>query len=139
MIELADYWMGRDLKYPLSMSTEIAANAARTVEIANKLLVLAKASGVRLQSSPITHSIVASGWRPPMLNANTPGAAPNSRHITGQAIDIYDPDGDIDEWLFGNQQPLVDLGVWAEHPGATKGWSHWQIVPPRSGRRFFYP
>ena len=34
---------------------------------------------------------------------------------------------------------LKDLGLWLEHPAATKGWAHVQTKPPRSGRRVFYP
>jgi hypothetical protein len=139
MIELPDYWMGRDSAYPLAMTPAIGNNAFTTVELANKLLVLAKTAGVRLTSNPTTSSLVSSGWRPPAINAATPNAAVNSRHMTGQAIDIYDPDGTLDEWLLMWPHVLEDLGLWAEHPACTKGWCHVQTIPPRSGNRFFYP
>lgn len=139
MIRLVDYWMGRDEQYALAMSPQLEKNAALTIELANKLLVLAKAAGVSLEAHPLTKTIVSSGWRPPAVNQATPGAAPRSKHITGQAIDLYDPDGDLDEWLLGNHQPLRDLGLWLEHPSATKGWCHVQTMPPRSGNRVFYP
>lgn len=140
MITLADYYMGRDATHSVWLTTEMRTNAALTVGLANKLLVLAKTAGVGLKSNPKTGSIVNSGWRPAQVNAGVPGAAPNSKHLTCRAIDLYDPDGDLDEWLLdGADTVLKDLGLWLEHPAATKGWSHLQTVPPGSGRRVFYP
>lgn len=141
MISLHDYWMGRDREFPMAMSTALERNAALMVELANKVLILAHSAGVTLDKSPRTGTVVSSGWRPASINANTAGAAPNSKHMTGQAIDLYDPDGDLDEWLMtvDGQKVLHDVGVWMEHPAATKGWSHLQSIPPRSGRRVFYP
>lgn len=141
MITLKDYWMGRDEQFPLAMSTGLERNAARLVEIANKLVLIAKGAGITFQPNPRTGSLVSSGWRPPAINAQTANAAPNSKHMTGQAIDLYDPDGDLDEWLMtvDGQKTMVDLGLWHEHPSATKGWAHVQSIPPRSARRTFYP
>lgn len=140
-ITLADYFMGRREEHPLALSPEIERNAFLTVGLANKLLTQAASYGVTVDLHPVNKSPVSSGWRPPAVNANTPNAAPNSKHMTGQAIDIYDPDGDLDEWLMSGegQSALAALGLWMEHPSATKGWSHLQTIPPRSGRRVFYP
>ena len=82
-----------------------------------------------------------SGWRPPAVNAATPGAALRSKHMLCQAIDVHDPEGLIDNWLMTpqGQDALTKIGLWLEHPSATKGWSHWQTVPPGSGNRVFYP
>ena len=142
MITLADYFMGRRETHPTSMSPGIEREAGRTVEIVNKLLDQAAIYGVDMsRRSPQTGTLVASGWRPPALNAATPNAAPNSKHMTGQALDVYDPEGHLDDWLMTEegQAALMELGLWIEHPSATRGWSHLQIVPPRSGRRVFYP
>jgi hypothetical protein len=140
MITLANYWMGRDVTHGLALSPDMRKAAATTVEIANKVLVLAKTNGIPLESSPRTGSIVSSGWRPPEINASTPGAALRSKHLTCQAIDLYDPDGLLDDWLFDVSDTILrDFGCWLEHPAATKGWAHLQTVPPRSGRRVFYP
>lgn len=139
MITLADYWMGRDRSHALQLGTDIRANARRTIELSNMLLVLAKGAGVRIEESPRTKTIVTSGWRPVDVNATTPGAAPKSHHIWAKAIDLYDPDGEIDNWIYANDSVLSDLGLWSEHPASTKGWCHIQTVPPRSGRRIFYP
>ena len=141
MITLQHYWMGRDVKHGQALGPDTRRNAARTVELVDALLNRARAAGVECQISPVTGSLLTSGWRPPAINAATPGAAPNSKHITGQAVDVYDPQGDLDEWLSGpaGQAALDDIGLWLEHPASTPGWSHLQTVPPNSGRRVFYP
>lgn len=141
MISLTDYWMGRDKLFPLSLTPEIEKNAALTVDLANKLMAIANLVGVRAAVNPKTSSVVSSGWRPAEVNANTAGAAPNSKHMTGQAIDLFDPDGDVDEWLMtpDGQKSLEAIGLWMEHPSATRGWTHVQTIPPRSGNRVFYP
>jgi len=141
MISLQDYWMGRDREFPMAMSPDLEKNAATMVELANKLLIIAQAARIFPPTNPKTGTIVSSGWRPASINAATPGAATNSKHMTGQAIDIYDPDGDLDEWLLtaDGQKTMTDIGLWQEHPSATKGWAHVQSVPPRSGRRTFFP
>jgi hypothetical protein len=63
----------------------------------------------------------------------------NSKHKTGQAVDIYDPKDDIDTYLSQHPELLEELGLWAEHPSKTHTWSHLQNVAPKSGNRFFYP
>lgn len=130
MITLQDYWMGRDKEYPLALTPQIEKNAAMTVQLANMLL-LKFGEGRKVNS----------GWRPPAVNVATPNAAMNSKHMTGQAIDLADPDGDLDEWLLSaeGQAVLEELGLWMEHPACTKSWTHVQTVPPKSGRRTFYP
>lgn len=130
MITLTDYWMGRDREFPLAMTPQIEKNAMLTVQLANALLA-EFGRGCK----------VASGWRPPEVNAKIPGAALNSKHMTGQAIDLVDPDGDLDEWLLTEegQAAMAKIGLWQEHPAATKGWCHVQTIAPRSGRRTFYP
>jgi hypothetical protein len=141
MITIADYYMGWRELYPLAISPEIERNVLMTVELANKLLMQASTYGVVMEQNPATKSLVSSGWRPPAYNATVSGAAPNSRHMTGQAIDLYDPDGDLDYWLMTGegQAAITALGLWIEHPSATKSWSHLQTLPPRSGKRVFYP
>jgi hypothetical protein len=141
MITVDDYFMGRRETHPLALTPDIERNATRTVNVANALLARAMSAGIHLGTNPKTGSGVNSGWRPPALNAATKGAATNSKHMTGMAVDVYDPDGKIDAWLMteAGQQALKDVGIWIEHPDATPGWSHWQIVPPGSGRRVFHP
>jgi len=140
-ITLAQYWMGRDGTNPFDLSTQIRKNAEVLLALVNKLIAVAEADGVQFHINPVRKSNLTSGWRPPSVNATTKGAAVNSLHMTGQAVDVYDPDGDFDEWLMSDrgQQAMKDLGIWHEHPAATKGWTHLQSKPPKSGRRTFYP
>lgn len=110
--------------------------------VANAEFLLDRVNGL-LDDLPMIPAAVArvinSGWRPAAYNATVQGAAPNSKHITGQAVDIGDPDGELDNFLFANQDWLLQHGLWMEHPLATKGWCHLQCVPPRSGNRVFFP
>lgn len=139
MITLKDYYMGRDETYKTLLTPQLRANASITVARANSLLDAAISDGIFLEVHPVTHNLVPSGWRPPAINAVTKNAAPNSKHMTCEAIDIYDADGDLDEWCLNHLALLEKLGLWLEHPSATKGWCHVQITPPRSGNRVFYP
>ena len=138
-ITVADYFMGRDITHGLMLGPDLRREAARTVEVVNKLLQ--RVQGVSWDINPRTGTIVSSGWRPPDVNAGTLGAAPKSKHLICRAVDLYDPDGDVDEWCMSGagQGALAEVGLWLEHPAATKGWCHLQTVPPGSGRRVFYP
>lgn len=136
MITIRDYFMGRDVQYAEQLTSELKLSAGETVRRVNLLLA---EYGEPTPVNPATQSAVSSGWRPPAVNARTAGAAAKSRHMTCQAIDIYDPDGDIDNWCMDNLDKLAIAELWMEHPAATKGWCHLQIVPPRSGKRVFYP
>lgn len=86
---------------------------------------------------------ITSGWRPTAVNKIVPGAAMRSKHTMCRAIDIADPEGDLDHWCMENQEALERIGLWQEHPGSTKGWCHVQTVPYGSwveGKpRWFYP
>ncbi|MBK8916385.1 MAG: hypothetical protein IPM64_17610 [Phycisphaerales bacterium] len=117
-------------------SQEVLQNAEILLQRVNELLHLVVAMEPHLESAK--HPAVNSGWRPAAYNAGVPGAAVRSRHITGQAIDLADRDG-LDDFLFDHPNLLETCELWCEHPAATKGWVHFQSVPPRSGNRFFYP
>jgi len=137
MLTLRDYWMGRDEKYPLVMSTEIDHNASILVSVVNGWILSAQARGAVFEKKNGT--IVSSGWRPAAVNASTPGAAKNSKHMTGQAVDLFSPDNKLATFAFNNQDLLKEHGLWMEHPSATPTWLHLQTVPPKSGNRVFYP
>ena len=132
--------MGRESIFPDEYTPEIKANAEMTVSKVNALLEWLKGEGLPLEGNK-QGSLVNSGWRPPQINGQTKNAAPKSKHMTGQACDLYDPEGDIDAMLMSGigQAKLAEIGLWHEHPSATKGWSHVQTIPPRSGQRTFYP
>lgn len=135
MITLTDYWMGRDKEFASELTDQIRQNAESTVVKANLLLGYFKQSAV----GDFDHYHVNSGWRPAQVNASITTAAPRSKHMTGEAIDLEDPEGALDDWCMDNLEILERLGLYLEHPSATKGWCHVQIVPPKSGKRVFYP
>jgi hypothetical protein len=140
-ITLENYVKSYDHLYPDEYNVGVRTCAEMTVKKVNSVLAVLEAEGVRLEANPKTGSIVSSGWRPQAVNSNVKGAAIRSKHITGQACDLYDPEGDIDTYLSSDAglRVLTSAGLWLEHPAATKGWSHLQTVPPRSGNRIFYP
>lgn len=140
MITREDYFTAldgtrRDVEYVDDLNPLIEQNAEVTVERTNLLLS-------RYVESTADDQLrrVNSGWRPPEVNAGTAGASPTSRHMTGEAIDLGDADGELDDWLMTEvgTNALIDIGLWHEHPRDTPGWAHVQTVPPRSGHRHFF-
>lgn len=65
--------------------------------------------------------------------------APKSKHLTGHAADISDPNGELAKWCLENVKVLEEAGLWCEDFNFTPTWCHFQTVPPRSGNRFFKP
>jgi len=82
--------------------------------------------------------IITSGYRPGKYNSSV-GGAPNSAHVTCEAIDIKDSDGEIAKWILNNKHLLVELDLYMENPKYTKGWVHLSIRPTKSKRRVFIP
>lgn len=62
-----------------------------------------------------------------------------SKHLYGEAVDIYDPKQELQRWCKKNEQLLIDVGLWMEDFSATPNWCHFQILPPKSGKRWFLP
>lgn len=95
--------------------------------------------GVVFHENPLTKTEVSGqtlgGFRPQKCAQG----APMSNHKQGLAVDVYDPHNEIDAWCMAHLDVLEACGIWIEHPDATPHWSHWQCVPPRSGRRVFNP
>ena len=128
MIQLADYFMGRDVRYAAELTPILRESAVDTVMTCNQLL---QEFGEARK--------VNSGWRPRSINAATPGASKTSLHIICKACDLSDSDEALDDWCLEHPDVLERLGLWQESPRSTLGWCHVQIVPPRSGRRVFSP
>jgi len=140
-ITLEQYMMGRDKKYSSELLPEYIANAEKLLVVVNKCLnkIANDAPYITFEIHPVNKSLVSSGWRPAAVNAKTPGSSVKSKHMTCNAIDIYDPDGDIDDFLVTNESILKEFGLYLEHPSATKGWCHLQQIPPNSKKVIFYP
>lgn len=81
--------------------------------------------------------IVTSGLRSDADQARINPSAPKSNHLTGSAVDISDPDGSIYDWCKANESILAEIGLWMEE--RMGGWQHFQIWPPKSGHRWFFP
>lgn len=62
-----------------------------------------------------------------------------SKHLFGQAVDIYDPNKELQTWCLENIPLLEKVGLWMEDFNYTKNWVHFQCVQPASGKRFFIP
>ena len=130
MIILHAYWMGRDVTHAKELTDEIQRNAQITVDKVNELLT---------RSGHADIVDVNSGWRPQAVNDATSNAALTSRHLSAQAVDLPDPDRALADWVVDNQDVLVELDLYIEHPGWTPTWLHVQTAAPRSGRRIFIP
>lgn len=135
MITLTDYFAGH-ANHPEINQGHID-NAIELLHRVNGLLRRALESGkVDLDTNPITGTLISGiddgGWRPLMSNEGSK----NSSHKEGRGIDVYDPDGDIDEWI--DDDVLELFGLFREHPSQTRGWFHATTRRPKSGRRSFY-
>lgn len=59
-----------------------------------------------------------------------------SKHLIGAAVDISDPDGKLFDWTKSNTKLLESVGLWCEEKD-DQARVHYQIFPPKSGKRFF--
>jgi len=138
VITLADYLGDHVKTNAQEVTPALTVNASRTVEKVNQLFQALEYADVKVERNG-RGSYLNSGWRPSAYNATVKNAAVRSMHITGEAADIFDPEGAIDDYLMANLMVLAGLGLHMEHPAATKGWCHIQTRAPRSGNRVFYP
>ena len=137
MISYQDYfgkWLGCE-----DATEERKTNAVRLLTAVRQLSLLAESDGVHFSINPRTRSRVSGdtfgGFRP----QHCPIGAKNSAHKEALAVDIYDPNGSIDEWCIDNQDKLEQCGIYIENPNKTIGWSHWTVRAPGSGKRVFNP
>ena len=49
-----------------------------------------------------------------------------SKHLSGQAVDISDPSGDLHKWCQENEDLLRSIGLWLEKRQGN--WQHFQMV-----------
>lgn len=104
---------------------------------ANLAVLLDKVNRIRaVWGHPMT---VTSGLRSAEDQARINPSAPKSKHLIGAACDISDPEGALKSWVLANIALLETVGLWCEDFASTKTWVHFQIFPPKSGKRFFIP
>ena len=97
----------------------------------------------RIQESYGKNLVITSGLRSrsnqEVLIKAGKSTATQSKHLFGQAADIYDPFGNLQKWIHENEALVEDLDVYFEDFNHTSTWVHIQIVPPISKKRFFIP
>jgi hypothetical protein len=83
--------------------------------------------------------IVTSGFRSVEDQERINPSVKNSAHMSGEAVDISDPDSDIWGFLIDHLDEVVRLGLYLESKVYTRRWVHLQTRKPRSGNRIFIP
>lgn len=53
----------------------------------------------------------------------------SSQHIHGAAVDIFDPDKELQKWCIDNEKELEQIGIWMESFSMTPNWVHIQVFP----------
>lgn len=128
MISKDELLKGRDQQYPNDYTQEISDNLDKLLIVMNQIR--------SAWGKPMT---VDSGWRPPSINASTPGAATHSKHMLGLAVDIADADGSLWSWVLENLELMQQLGIFFEDRRWTPNWVHFGLGAPASGKRIFVP
>lgn len=130
MISRDEVLKGRDRDYPLD--SELELNLIRLLDAVNKIR--------KEWGRPL---VVTSGYRPGHFNKSARGAK-KSAHMTCEAVDFHDGDGEFGKWCLNNLKLLEEAGLYMESPLYTheppnKRWIHLQIRRPKSGNRVFIP
>jgi hypothetical protein len=129
-ITVPEYLMGRDKQEPLGVVQQ--ANMKELLQRVNRLLAEVTLLIPKYQTA------VSSGYRPPSVNRRV-GGAPNSAHLTCEAVDLRDMGGTLGKFLRARQDLLVTHDLYMEDPSVTTTWVHLQTRPTKSGNRVFKP
>lgn len=113
IITLQAYWKGRDASFESELTPLIVSHAIELLSRVNALLYAMQVANVT----------VSSGWRPKEVNEMY-GGAPNSYHLTGQAVDIADHDKRLARELEDRAWLLKEFDLWMEDPEFTPTWVH---------------
>ncbi len=129
MISIDEILMGRQKWDDLDDETK-----AHVTELHEKINKLRTAIGRPLK--------VNDGLRRRGIDMPKNGAA-MSNHYLGFAIDLDDDDSAwLWKWTLENLDLMQEIGLWMEDPRWTHGggtWMHYQIRPPKSGKRIYIP
>ena len=124
---------------------ECQANAQALIEACTGLQADLEAAGIHFHLNPATGTTVSGEGHGGFRDQSCPIGAKDSAHKQGQAVDRYDPENEIDEYLWKNfnadpeNNLLVKHGIYIEAPQSTPHWSHWGIRKPASGHHIFNP
>lgn len=119
MLTLND-WVTSSGKYPDraksdELTDEVKKNAEALLAVINDFLE---------ELTPGVQYKVSSGFRPSGVNSKLPNAAKRSLHMTGLAVDLEDPENELDDLIKSKPELLDKYGLWLEHPDATPKWTH---------------
>lgn len=131
-------WIGPHASHP-DLTHEIREAAAAMLDRINVLLAIAASDGHVFRANPKTGSLVSGtlygGFRP----GGCVIGAKASKHKTGHAVDVFDPQRSFAEWCARNLDQLEQVGLWTEDWRWTPTWVHLQDIPPGSGLRVYVP
>jgi hypothetical protein len=105
----------------------------------NELLDEAFRSGIQRRIDPDTGTEISGskggsgdgGFRLPTASTGSP----NSSHKQAKAVDVFDPDESLEDWI--DDEILERHGLYRESPADTVGWVHLSTRAPGSGKRTF--
>jgi hypothetical protein len=117
------------------ITDQVRKNADKLIGLVSTLLSLI----------PFENPVITSGFRTKKQNEKVKGAV-NSAHMTGEAIDLYDPDKVIGLWCQTNVGYLRANGLHMESLATThkshipeQRWVHLTTRAPRSGNTIYFP
>lgn len=108
-------------------TTTVRINAAITAERVSGLLQRLGLDGD-----------VSSGFRTSAANGSAKGAK-RSAHMSGEAVDLVDPQGVIKDAVMAHPHVLAEFDLYMENPQHTPTWCHLQTRSTKSGNRVFLP
>lgn len=85
--------------------------------------------GIKLPAVPLVR------WLRNEMQNEAVGGVKNSPHLTGEAMDIKDPNFIISQYILNNLDILKEVGLWMENPyycvskATGNNWIHLQIRP----------
>ena len=132
MITKDQYFIGR------KHSIEQGLNADFVLASVNALISrYTSETGTEVPVNPKTNSQISGETNGGFRLPDCPIGAADSSHKQGQAVDVYDPFNDLDDWV--TDEILTEFGLYREHPDSTQHWCHLTTRAPHSGNRTFIP
>lgn len=114
-------------------------NAAMLLNVVNAAIAHMQKKGVVFKINPKTETQISGNTEGGFRQQGTTTGKKFSAHKEGMAVDIFDPDNSIDQYITAHPEVLDIFNLYREHPSATPGWCHLSTRAPKSGRRTFYP
>lgn len=132
MITLEQYFLDKDHTHDQELSAMMLLARVESL-LAEAMLAQAYSEDVNPKTGSQISGETEGGFRTP----DSTTGAPHSAHREAKAVDIYDPDNRLDDWI--TDECLVKYDLYREAPGSTHGWTHLQCRPTLSGHRTFLP